>query len=73
VFLRPHPVLLRAARELFQQGIWAAPPRDKSVCLVFQVGGCVAVTEQAGRLGGVEMEARCWPAHVCDEGRADLS
>ena len=24
------------ARELFQQGIWAAPPRAPDVCLVFQ-------------------------------------
>ena len=24
------------ARDLFQQGIWAAPPRDKNVCMLFQ-------------------------------------
>ncbi len=26
-----------AARELFQQGIWVAPPRAPAVCLIFQV------------------------------------
>ena len=30
------------ARELFQQGIWSAPPRDPSVSLVFQVQAAAA-------------------------------
>ena len=35
---RPPPPapLSAAARELFQQGIWAAPPRARATCLVFQ-------------------------------------
>lgn len=28
---------LEAARELFQQGVWSAPPRDRNVALLFQV------------------------------------
>ena len=32
----PCPCLPPAARELFQQGIWAAPPRAPSVALIFQ-------------------------------------
>ncbi len=27
---------LDAARELFQQGVWSAPPRDRDVSLIFQ-------------------------------------
>lgn len=27
-----------AARQLFQQGVWSAPPRDRDVSLIFQVG-----------------------------------
>ena len=36
------PLSCPAARELFQQGIWTAPPRAPDVCLVFQASAAWA-------------------------------